>query len=174
MGSGFKGKVALNGDPTQAGSAFSGVQMASVGNGGTVSNVTPGVDYFSKLKKAGNLLPVDPDPTTIESGQTPVVIDWDYLNAAESKKLKTWKVVVPDNAVIAGYYYQAINKDAPHPAAAQALAGVPLLRPGSEPLARRWCATGSRRRDGQGRHDRQDGVRRLATRQRKGDHADRR
>jgi putative spermidine/putrescine transport system substrate-binding protein len=118
-GSGFKGKVALNGDPTQAGSAFSGVQMASVGNGGTVSNVKPGVDYFSKLKKAGNFLPVDPTPTTIESGQTPVVIDWDYLNAAESKKLKTWKVVVPSNAVIAGYYYQAINKDAPHPAAAR-------------------------------------------------------
>jgi putative spermidine/putrescine transport system substrate-binding protein len=119
MGSGFKGKVALNGDPTQAGAAFSGVQMASVANGGTVSDVKPGVDYFSKLKKAGNFLPVDPTPATIESGQTPVVIDWDYLNAAETKKLKTWKVVVPDNAVIAGYYYQAINKDAPHPAAAR-------------------------------------------------------
>jgi putative spermidine/putrescine transport system substrate-binding protein len=26
---------------------------------------------------------------------------------------------VPSNAVIAGYYYQAINKDAPHPAAAR-------------------------------------------------------
>jgi putative spermidine/putrescine transport system substrate-binding protein len=119
MGSGFKGKVALNGDPTQAGAAFSGVQMASVGNGGTVADVKPGVDYFSKLKKAGNLVPVDPTPATIESGQTAVVIDWDYLNAAETAKLKSWKVVVPDNAVIAGYYYQAISKDAPHPAAAR-------------------------------------------------------
>ncbi len=119
LGSGFKGKVALNGDPTQAGSAFSGVVMASVGNGGSASNIKPGVDFFAKLKKAGNFLPVDPTPATIESGQTPVVIDWDYLNAAESAKLKTWKVIVPDNAVIAGYYYQAINADAPHPAAAR-------------------------------------------------------
>ncbi len=119
LGSAFKGKVALNGDPTQAGAAFSGVMMASLGNGGSADDIKPGVDYFGKLKKAGNFLPVDPTPATIESGQTPVVIDWDYLNAAESKKLKTWKVVVPDNAVVAGYYYQAVNADAPHPAAAR-------------------------------------------------------
>ena len=119
LGPGFKGKVALNGDPTQAGAAFSGVMMASVANGGSAQDIKPGVDYFAELQDAGNLVPTDPTPTTIESGQTPVVIDWDYLNAAESKKLKTWKVVVPDNAVIAGYYYQAINAGAPHPAAAR-------------------------------------------------------
>ena len=31
----------------------------------------------------------------------------------------TWKVVVPKEAVVAGYYYQAVNADAPHPAAAR-------------------------------------------------------
>src|SRR3954467_10056236 len=119
LGSDFKGKVALNGDPTQAGAAFSGVVMASVANGGSADDIAPGVDYFKRLKDAGNFLPVDPTPATIESGQTPVVIDWDYLNAAESKKVKTWKVMVPSNAVIAGYYYQAVNKGGPHPAAAR-------------------------------------------------------
>jgi putative spermidine/putrescine transport system substrate-binding protein len=119
MGSEFKGKVALNGDPTQAGAAFSGVMMTSLANGGSADDIKPGVDYFSELKKAGNFIPVDPTPATIESGQTPVVIDWDYLNAAESAKLDSWKVVVPDDAVVAGYYYQAISKDAPHPAAAR-------------------------------------------------------
>jgi putative spermidine/putrescine transport system substrate-binding protein len=119
LGSDFKGKVALNGDPTQAGAAFSGVVMASIANGGSADDIAPGVDYFQKLKDAGNFLPVDPTSATIESGQTPVVIDWDYLNAAESAKLPSWKVVVPDNAVVAGYYFQAINKDAPHPAAAR-------------------------------------------------------
>jgi putative spermidine/putrescine transport system substrate-binding protein len=118
-GPGFKGKVALNGDPTQAGSAFSGVMMAALGNGGSAKDIKPGVEYFAAVKKAGNFLPVDPSPATIESGQTPVVIDWDYLNAVESKKVKTWKVVVPDNAVVAGYYYQAVSADAPHPAAAR-------------------------------------------------------
>jgi putative spermidine/putrescine transport system substrate-binding protein len=119
LGKPFKGKVALNGDPTQAGAAFSGVMMASVANGGSADDIAPGVTYFQKLDQAGNFLPVDPTPATIESGQTPVVIDWDYLNAVETKKLPSWKVMVPDNAVIAGYYFQAVNKDAPHPAAAR-------------------------------------------------------
>lgn len=119
LGSGFKGKVALNGNPTEAGAAFSGVMMASLANGGSADDIAPGVEFFGKLKKAGNFIPVDPTPATIESGQTPVVIDWDYLNTAESEKVPGWKIVVPQDAVVAGYYYQAINKDAPHPAAAR-------------------------------------------------------
>nr|WP_294695888.1 ABC transporter substrate-binding protein [uncultured Friedmanniella sp.] len=115
----YKGKVALNGDPTQAGAAFSGVVMASVANGGSADDIAPGVEFFSKLSDAGNFLPVDPTSATIESGQTPVVIDWDYTNAAVTAKLSSWKVVVPENAQVGGYYYQAINKDAPHPAAAR-------------------------------------------------------
>ncbi|BBY26662.1 ABC transporter substrate-binding protein [Mycolicibacterium sediminis] len=115
----FKGKVALNGDPTQAGAAFSGVMMVAISQGGTPDDIAPGVEFFRKLKEAGNFLPVDPTPATIESGQTPVVVDWDYLNVAETKKLPSWKVVIPPNAAVAGYYYQAINKDAPHPAAAR-------------------------------------------------------
>jgi putative spermidine/putrescine transport system substrate-binding protein len=115
----YKGKVALNGDPTQAGSAFSGVLMVALSQGGSADDIAPGVDFFRKLKAAGSFLPIDPTPATIESGQTPVVIDWNYLNAAVTAKLPSWQVVVPPNAVVAGYYYQAINKDAPHPAAAR-------------------------------------------------------
>ncbi|SDS03804.1 putative spermidine/putrescine transport system substrate-binding protein [Friedmanniella luteola] len=115
----LKGKVALNGDPTTAGAAFSGVVMASVATGGSADDIAPGISFFGKLADAGNFLPVDPTPATIESGQTPVVIDWDYTNAAVTSKLSSWKVVVPENAQVGGYYYQAINKDAPHPAAAR-------------------------------------------------------
>lgn len=115
----YRGKVALNGDPTQAGAAFSGVMMVALNQGGSADDIAPGVEFFRKLKGAGNFLPVDPTPATIESGQTPVVIDWDYLNAAETKKLPSWKVVVPPGPAVAGYYYQAVNKEAPHPAAAR-------------------------------------------------------
>jgi putative spermidine/putrescine transport system substrate-binding protein len=118
----YKGKVALNGDPTQAGAAFSGVVMAALGSGGSADDISKGVTFFGDLKKAGNFLPVDPTPTTIESGQTPVVFDWDYLNVAQGVKLQgkmDWKTVVPNNAVLGSYYVQAISKDAPHPAAAR-------------------------------------------------------
>ena len=115
----YQGKVALNGDPTQAGAAFSGVLMVALSQGGSVDDIAPGVEFFRKLKQAGNFLPVDPTPATIESGQTPVVIDWNYTNASETKKLPSWQVMVPPDYAVAGYYYQAINKDAPHPAAAR-------------------------------------------------------
>ncbi|MCO1654742.1 ABC transporter substrate-binding protein [Pseudonocardia sp. S2-4] len=118
----YAGKVALNGDPTQAGAGFNGVLMAALSNGGSADDIAPGVEFFRQLKAAGNLLPVDPTPATIESGQTPVVIDWDYTNAAQTTALAgkvDWKVVVPEGAVVASYYIQAINKDAPHPAAAR-------------------------------------------------------
>jgi putative spermidine/putrescine transport system substrate-binding protein len=118
----YKGKVALNGDPTQAGAAFAGVVMAALGNGGSADDIAPGVEFFAKLKDAGNFLPVDPTPATIASGQTPVVIDWDYTNAAQAEGLagqREWKVVVPEEAVHGSYYMQAINADAPNPAAAR-------------------------------------------------------
>ncbi|MUL83127.1 MULTISPECIES: ABC transporter substrate-binding protein [unclassified Mycolicibacterium] len=115
----YHGKVALNGDPTQAGAAFAGVLMAAVSQGGSADDIAPGVEFFAKLNKAGNFLPVDPTPATIASGQTPVVIDWNYLNGTESQKVPGWQVMVPHEALVAGYYYQAINKDAPHPAAAR-------------------------------------------------------
>lgn len=118
----YKGKVAVNGNPTKAGAAFSGVVAASLGNGGSADDIAPGVAYFKKLKDAGNLVPVDPTPATIQSGQTAVVIDWDYNNAGQTKALAgkvDWKSVIPKGAVTGAYYVQAINKDAPHPAAAR-------------------------------------------------------
>jgi putative spermidine/putrescine transport system substrate-binding protein len=118
----YKGKVALNGDPTKAGAAFSAVVMAAVSRGGSADDISKGVDFFKSLKDAGNFLPIDPTSTTIESGQTPVVFDWDYLNVGQGAKLKgkmQWKTVVPPGAVVGGYYVQAVNKDAPHPAAAR-------------------------------------------------------
>ena len=122
LGPEYEGKVALNGDPTQAGAAFNGVVMAALGTGGSANDVQPGLDFFAELKDAGKFLPVDPTPATIASGQTPVVIDWDYSNAAQTEALagqRDWKVVVPEGAVVSSYYQQAINKDAPHPAAAR-------------------------------------------------------
>jgi len=118
----YSGKVALNGDPTQAGAAFSGVMMVALTQGGSADDIAPGVEFFRKLKQAGNFLPLDPTPATIESGQTPVVIDWDYLNVAQGAKLTgkvQWKTVVPAGAVVGSYYVQAVSKDAPHPAAAR-------------------------------------------------------
>ncbi len=115
----YKGKVALNGDPTQANAALNGVMMASVANGGSLDDISKGVDFFKQLKSSGNFIPVQASTATIKNGTTQVVFDWDYLSAGAVKNVPTWKVFVPDNAVLGGYYAQAINKEAPHPAAAR-------------------------------------------------------
>ena len=115
----YKGKVALNGDPTQAGAAINGVMMASLANGGSLDDISKGVSYFTSLKKAGTFTPVQATTATRTNGTTPVVFDWDYLNAAATAEIPTWKTFIPEGVVLSGFYCQAINKDAAHPAAAR-------------------------------------------------------
>jgi putative spermidine/putrescine transport system substrate-binding protein len=117
----YKNKVALNGSPLSSGSAVAGVFAAALANGGSASNVGPGIDFFQKLKQAGNFVPVQATPQTIASGQTPITIDWDYLNLAYIKEFPSAKikVTVPTDGVYGGYYCQAINAEAPHPFSAR-------------------------------------------------------
>jgi putative spermidine/putrescine transport system substrate-binding protein len=120
LGSKFKNAVALNGNPTEANAALSGVMMANLAQGGSASSIAKGVDFFHSLKQAGNFVPVQATNATIKAGTTPVVINWDYLNTASVVgQGANWKVFVPSNAILGGYYAQAINKNAPDPAAAR-------------------------------------------------------
>jgi putative spermidine/putrescine transport system substrate-binding protein len=119
LGPKFKGAVALNGNPTSANAALNGVMMASLAEGGSASSISPGVNFFEKLKKAGNFNPVQATGATIKAGTTQVVFNWDYLNLPSYVGVSNWKVFIPQNAVLGGYYAQAVNKGAPHPAAAR-------------------------------------------------------
>jgi ABC-type Fe3+ transport system substrate-binding protein len=116
-------QVALNGNPTKAGAAFSGVWAASLANGGSLDDIGKGIDFFVSVKKAGNFNPVEITPATVQSGETPISIDWDYANLGQVDTLKkagvTFEVNVPTDGVFGSYYNQAISKFAPHPAAAR-------------------------------------------------------
>lgn len=115
----YKGKIALNGDPTKAAAAFGGVFAAALANGGSFDDIQPGIDFFGKLKKSGNFIPVSATAATIAKNETPIVIDWDYLNAAKVAQVPTWTTAVPKDGLFANYYDQAISAYAPHPAAAR-------------------------------------------------------
>ena len=124
LGSSYKGKVAIKGNPTQANEAASAVYLAALESGGSADNIQPGVDFFGKLKKAGNFLSVLPTQATVNSGETPVVIQWSYNNLAwgpdgGSAGNPNWKTIVLPGSALGSYYNQAINVDAPHPAAAR-------------------------------------------------------
>ncbi len=115
----FKGKVALNGNPKQANAALNGVMMASLANGGSADDISQGVAFFHRLKQAGNFSPVQATTATVKNGTTPVVFDWDYLSASHGTDVPTWKIFEQSSAILGDYYQQAINKSAPHPAAAR-------------------------------------------------------
>ncbi|MGV8876702.1 MAG: ABC transporter substrate-binding protein [Rhodoglobus sp.] len=115
----YRGAVALNGDPTQAGAAFAALGLATVQQGGTLDDFTPGIDFFSQLNDIGNFIPVNVTEATIAAGETKVAFDWSYNNLAAAATVDGWKVTTLPGAVYTSFYNQAISKDAPHPAAAR-------------------------------------------------------
>jgi putative spermidine/putrescine transport system substrate-binding protein len=119
----YKGDVALNGSPVSANAALSAVWAASLNNGGSLNDITPGINFFKQLESKGNFNSTDCNAASlIEAGQCPIVINWDYLNLAGAWGLPSsakWKVNDPTGVPFAAYYDQAVSKYAPHPAAAR-------------------------------------------------------
>jgi putative spermidine/putrescine transport system substrate-binding protein len=119
----YQGDVALNGDPTIANAAFEAVWAAALANGGSADNIQPGIDFFHKLKTEGIFNKTKVTPATVASGQTPIVMDWDYLNVGNAAALKkqgvTWTTADPSDGLVSGFYSQAVSINAAHPAAAR-------------------------------------------------------
>jgi putative spermidine/putrescine transport system substrate-binding protein len=117
----YKGKVAINGSPLSSNSAIAVVLAAALANGGSLSDVTAGIDYWASMKKSGNYIPIQTTPSTVSSGQTPISLDWDYNNLAYKTEFPaaSWDFTIPSDGVYGGYYAQAINATAPHPNAAR-------------------------------------------------------
>ncbi|MGX1849976.1 ABC transporter substrate-binding protein [Streptomyces sp. NPDC055299] len=119
----YKGLVSMYGQPTIAGSAFAAVYAAALANGGSFDDIQPGIDFFARLNRVGNYNRAAPSPVPIAKGKTPISIEWDYLNLGHLDQLRgsgvNWKVSIPFDGSFSQYYAQAVNKDAPHPAAAR-------------------------------------------------------
>jgi putative spermidine/putrescine transport system substrate-binding protein len=119
----YKGLVALNGDPTSANAAFEAVWATALANGGSADNIQPGIDFFAKLNKDGVFNKTKVTPATVSSGETPIVLDWDYLNVGNAAALKqqniTWTTADPSDGLVSAYYAQAVSVNAAHPAAAR-------------------------------------------------------
>ena len=147
-------KVALNDDPRKANAAFSGVFAAALANGGSLNDITPGIDFFAKLAKAGKFQAVNVTPQTVASGQTPVTLDWDY-NQLGYKKTYTQLQVGrrrPEKRSLRRLLLPGDQRDRPASVRSAAVGGVPLLRPGAAAVPRGLRAPGtvpgSRRQEG--------------------------
>ena len=122
LGPDYKNKVALAGDPRVSSQAYNSVWAAALASGGSLDNAQPGLDFFKKLKDAGNFVPTIAKVGTIDQGATPVTIRWAY-NALAHKDTAAGNpeidVVVPKNGRFMGVYIQGISAYAPHPNAAK-------------------------------------------------------
>jgi putative spermidine/putrescine transport system substrate-binding protein len=117
-----KNQIALAGDPRVSNQAIQAVYAAALANGGSLDNAQPGLDFFAKLQKAGNLVPTIAKPGTIDQGATPITIRWTY-NALAHRDAAAGNpeidVTVPKTGRFGGLYVQAISAFAPHPNAAK-------------------------------------------------------
>lgn len=116
----YKGLVALNGDPREAGSAFAAVMAASIANGGSADDIMPGIQFFADLKASGNLGGTDVTKETVLSGETPIAIDWSYNVPGLQGDLEaaglTAEVNFPSDGIYGGFYGQGVVKNSPHQA----------------------------------------------------------
>ena len=120
----YKGMVAIGGDPSSATEALMSVFAANAVQGGTPENVQKGVDYFHQLKQSGNFVSALASGQNFIAGAYKVSFSWDFNGPgaidAAAKAGKSLKFVMPTDVVLQGTpYLQAINKTAPHPAAAR-------------------------------------------------------
>jgi putative spermidine/putrescine transport system substrate-binding protein len=118
----YKGMVAIAGDPLASNQAQQSVFAAALANGGSLSDASKGLEFFARLAKAGNFVPVIGDQAKLAKGETPILITWDYLALGYKDLLKgnpDIEVVVPKSGVFGGVYIQAISAYAPRPNAAK-------------------------------------------------------
>lgn len=117
----YKGMICMH-DPRGAALGQCTVLAAAFAHGGDERNVEPGIAFFEKLVKAGNLKPVQADPGPYQKGEVPIGIQWDFnaLSYRDTLGVPT-EVVIPQPATLAMAYVAIINKYAPHPYAARLL-----------------------------------------------------
>lgn len=118
-----KYKVSV-GDVTKAAQAQSAVLAAAIANGGSESNIQPGIDFFQNLAKQGRLDLGELSLARLEKGEIAVAFLWDY-NAlgyrdqiqAQNADVK-YEVNIPSEASIQSGYCTILNAYARNPYAA--------------------------------------------------------
>jgi putative spermidine/putrescine transport system substrate-binding protein len=118
----YAGTVCMK-NPRSSATAQMIVLAAAFANGGDETNVQPGLDYFKTLIDGNVLNGVSPSSSTIQKGECPITLQWDFdaLNNKEQNPTMNLQVVIPSDGTVAGMYIQFATAGAPHPNAAKLL-----------------------------------------------------
>jgi putative spermidine/putrescine transport system substrate-binding protein len=120
----FKGAFALSGDPTSSQQALMGLFAVAAANGGSATNILPGIEAIKAAKANGNFVSVIGNSANYAAGAYKATITWDFNGpgaiASSTAAGKPLKFVMPSDVALQGTpYLQAINTKAPHCAAAR-------------------------------------------------------
>ncbi len=120
----YKGKIAMAGDVLKSNQSVQTVLASGLSRaGGDITKAAEaGLQFWKEVNDAGNFIPVIADQGTIAQGETPIVMEWDYLALANRDSLAgnpDLEIVVPKTGVLAGPYAGGISAYAPHPYAAR-------------------------------------------------------
>ncbi len=115
----YKDTVCMK-DPRESATANMVVLAAAYANGGSEKDAQPGLDFFKKMKDNGILRPVAPSTSSIQKGECPISLFWDFDGLSKKKDLgMNLQVVIPTDGTVAGLYVQFVTVGAPHPNAAK-------------------------------------------------------
>jgi putative spermidine/putrescine transport system substrate-binding protein len=112
------------GDVVKASQAQNAVLAAAIANGGSESNIQPGIDYFKTLAEQGRLDKGELSLARLEKGEIAVALLWDYNALGYRDQFKTnnpnsdFEVNIPQDGSIQSGYCTVINAYTTRPHAA--------------------------------------------------------
>ena len=133
----YKGKIGYI-DPRVSATGFATVLSAAYANGGSIENIEPGVEFFKRLHKLGNIWAMQgrQDFLQFASGVVPILINYDYNLLSQKYKMGVnAAVVIPTDGSVRYSYINLIVKDSPHPYTTQLFLDFFLSREGQTILA---------------------------------------
>lgn len=131
------------GDPRTAQNYAVALLSAAVANGGSETNIEPGIEYFSELAKKKRLTFLEFSLDALKREEISIEIRWDFLTLKYLEQLgeqaKDFVVVIPGDGSIIDGYTTILNKNAPHPNAAKLAREYILSDEGQINLARGYA-----------------------------------
>ncbi len=109
------------GDVTKANQAQCAVLAAAIANGGSESNIQPGLDFFKQLAEQGRLDLGELSLARIQKGEVQVALVWDYNALGYRDQIKAadasanFDVCIPSDGSVQSGYCTVINAYTKHP-----------------------------------------------------------
>lgn len=103
-------------DPTSAFVGYASATAANLALGGTLDELTPGINFFKELKKNRPIVPKQTSYARVLSGEIPILFDYDFNTLRARYKDKANVVfVIPQEGTIVVPYVMSLVKNGPHP-----------------------------------------------------------